>query len=64
MSSVVVLSVGGEAMAMGVCRDTRVRAWSCRRLQCVLAHDTLENTAEAARKLTPGGTFLVSLVCF
>ncbi|KAK3858813.1 hypothetical protein Pcinc_035022 [Petrolisthes cinctipes] len=54
VSSVVVLNVGGEAMAMGVCRDTRVRAWSCHRLQCILAHDTLENTAEASRKLTPG----------
>lgn len=56
VSSVVVGEVvPGEVVAVGVCRDARVRAWCCSRLQCVLHHDALENTAEAGRRLTPGG---------
>lgn len=55
VSSVVVGEVAaGEVVAVGVCRDARVRAWCCSRLQCVLHHDALENTAEAGSRLTPG----------
>lgn len=55
VSSMVVGEVAaGEVVAIGVCRDARVRAWCCSRLQCVLHHDALENTAEAGRRLTPG----------
>lgn len=55
MTSLVVQEVAGDVVAIGICRDGKVRAWSCSKLQCILAHDTLENTAEAGRKLNPGG---------
>nr|XP_045619650.1 nuclear pore complex protein Nup160-like isoform X1 [Procambarus clarkii] len=54
VTSLVIKELAGDVLAVGVCRDGKVRAWSCSRLQCVLAHDTLENTAEAGRKLNPG----------
>ncbi|XP_042215921.1 nuclear pore complex protein Nup160-like [Homarus americanus] len=54
VTSLVIKELAGDVVAVGVCRDGKVRAWSCSRLQCVLAHDTLENTAEAGRKLNPG----------
>lgn len=54
VTSLVVKELAGDVVAVGVCRDGKVRAWSCSRLQCILAHDTLENTAEAGRKLNPG----------
>ncbi|KAK8747817.1 hypothetical protein OTU49_016620 [Cherax quadricarinatus] len=54
VTSLVVKELAGDVLAVGACRDGKVRAWSCTRLQCILAHDTLENTAEAGRKLNPG----------
>lgn len=55
VTSLVVQEIAGDVVAIGICRDGKVRAWSCSKLQCILAHDTLENTAEAGRKLNPGG---------
>ncbi|XP_066987755.1 nuclear pore complex protein Nup160 [Macrobrachium rosenbergii] len=54
VTSLVVHELGGDVIAMGVCRDGKMRAWSCSKLQCMLVHDILENTAEAGRKLNPG----------
>ncbi|XP_063612781.1 nuclear pore complex protein Nup160-like, partial [Penaeus indicus] len=54
VTSLVVQEIAGDVVAIGICRDGKVRAWSCSKLQCILAHDTLENTAEAGRKLNPG----------
>lgn len=62
VSSIVVGEVAaGEIVAIGVCRDAMVRIWCCSRLQCVLHHNALENTAEAGRRLTPGGELTLSL---
>ena len=59
VTSVVLLEIGGDILAVAICRDGRLRAWSCSRLDCILATDCLENTAEAGRKMTPGGKLIV-----
>ena len=51
VTSLDLVEMGGDVMALGVCRDARIRAWSCTRLECIMAHDSLENTAEAGKKL-------------
>ena len=55
VTSLVAHEIDGDVVAMGVCRDGKMRAWSCTKPQCILAHDILENTAEAGSKPNPGG---------
>ena len=57
VTSVVLHEVPGDIVALAICRDGRIRAWSCSRLECIFAEDCLENTAEAGRKMTPGGKY-------
>lgn len=62
VSSLVLENFKGEVLAFGICFDGRLRAWSCTKLECVLSHNVLENTAEAGKRMSPGGKLLALYV--
>ncbi|XP_076070000.1 nuclear pore complex protein Nup160 isoform X2 [Oratosquilla oratoria] len=54
VSSLVLNVVNGDTVAFGISLDGRLRAWSCSKLECIMAHNTLENTAEVGSKMQLG----------